>query len=129
MLSHVTIAVRDVEAALDFWTPVMERLGFSRSFWDPERPAASFRDLDLPRPLFFLTRPFAGDPAPGNGPMVGFLAKDRASVDAAHALALELGATDEGAPGLRPEYHAHFYGCYFRDPDGNKICVAVHDPA
>jgi len=33
-----------------------------------------------------------------------------------------------GAPGLRPEYHAHYYGAYFRDPDGNKLCVACHDP-
>jgi lactoylglutathione lyase len=34
----------------------------------------------------------------------------------------------EGAPGLRPEYHAHYYGAYFRDPDGNKLCVACHQP-
>ena len=42
------------------------------------------------------------------------------------AAALAHGGTCEGSPGLRPEYHAHYYGAYFRDPDGNKLCVACH---
>jgi lactoylglutathione lyase len=37
------------------------------------------------------------------------------------------GGVSEGAPGLRPEYHDHYYGAYFRDPDGNKLCVACHE--
>jgi predicted lactoylglutathione lyase len=47
-------------------------------------------------------------------------------VDRCHALALELGGRDEGAPALRPQYHASYYGAYFRDPDGNKLCVVCH---
>jgi catechol 2,3-dioxygenase-like lactoylglutathione lyase family enzyme len=128
MFSHVTIAVSDVHRALAFWQPMAGCLGLIRSYWDPEAPAASFRHPDHKRPLFFLTRPFAGAPVPGNGPMVAFLAADRATVRAAHELALTLGAADEGAPGLRPQYHAAYYGAYFRDPDGNKICVVCHDP-
>ncbi|WP_157810516.1 hypothetical protein [Achromobacter ruhlandii] len=31
-------------------------------------------------------------------------------------------------PGLRPHYHADYYGAYFRDPDGNKLCVVSHTP-
>jgi hypothetical protein len=50
-------------------------------------------------------------------------------VDAFHALALSLGARDEGAPGLRPHYHAHYYGTYVRDLDGNKLCVVCHQAA
>ncbi|WP_375687342.1 VOC family protein [Pseudooceanicola sp. LIPI14-2-Ac024] len=129
MLSHVTIAVSDVMAALAFWEPLMERMGYPRSYWNPEAPAASFRDPDQSRPLFFLVRPFEGEPVPGNGPMVAFLAKDRATVDAVHAMALAAGATDEGAPRLRAYYHPSYYGAYFRDPDGNKICVVCHTPA
>ena len=49
-------------------------------------------------------------------------------VDQAFAIALANGGTSEGAPGLRPEYHEHYYGAYFRDPDGNKLCVACHLP-
>jgi hypothetical protein len=38
------------------------------------------------------------------------------------------GGSCEGPPGLRPQYHAHYYGAYFRDPDGNKLCVCCHEP-
>jgi lactoylglutathione lyase len=58
--------------------------------------------------------------------MVAFLAASRQQVQDVHALALAHGGTCEGSPGLRPEYHAHYYGAYFRDPDGNKLCVACH---
>ena len=61
--------------------------------------------------------------------MVALMAASRAMVDHAHAVALAQGATCEGPPGPRPEYHAHYYGAYFRDPDGNKLCVCCHDPA
>jgi lactoylglutathione lyase len=60
--------------------------------------------------------------------MTALLAPGRAQVDAAYARALELGGSDEGAPGLRPHYHAHYYGAYVRDPDGNKLCICCHDP-
>ena len=57
------------------------------------------------------------------------LAADRATVDAVHALALQHGGRCEGPPGLRPEYHASYYGAYFRDPEGNKLCVCCHGDA
>jgi predicted lactoylglutathione lyase len=47
-------------------------------------------------------------------------------VDACHKIALEQGGTDEGGPGLRPQYHPNYYGAYFRDLDGNKICICSH---
>jgi catechol 2,3-dioxygenase-like lactoylglutathione lyase family enzyme len=52
----------------------------------------------------------------------------RVGVLQAHEVAMQNGGTSEGQPGLRPEYHAHYYGAYFRDPDGNKLCVACHEP-
>ncbi len=58
--------------------------------------------------------------------MVAFLASSRQQVDQVHALALASGGTCEGKPSLRTEYHAHYYGAYFRDPDGNKLCIACH---
>lgn len=60
--------------------------------------------------------------------MVAFMAESRNHVHAAHAAALANGGTCEGKPGLRPEYHDHYYGAYFRDPDGNKLAVACHEP-
>jgi catechol 2,3-dioxygenase-like lactoylglutathione lyase family enzyme len=48
-------------------------------------------------------------------------ARDTAAVDAFHAAALEAGGVSDGAPGLRPHYHATYYAAFIRDPDGNRI--------
>jgi catechol 2,3-dioxygenase-like lactoylglutathione lyase family enzyme len=59
---------------------------------------------------------------------VCFAAPDRATVDAFHKAALEAGGKDFGAPGLRPEYHANYYGAFILDPDGHNIEAAYHGP-
>ena len=58
-------------------------------------------------------------PSPGNGNMVAIAPGSKEMVDKLYAKALELGGADEGEPGQRMD---GFYGGYFRDPDGNKIC-------
>ena len=130
MISHVTIAVRDFDRALGFYQKVLGQIGLIQSYDDPNKPAASFRRPEAPRPLFFLVAPYDGGTAdPGNGPMVAFHCLDREEVDRVYAQAIELGATDEGGPGLRPHYHENYYGAYIRDPEGNKVCFVCHDPA
>jgi len=127
MFSHVFLGVGDFERALAFYRPLMSALGLAPRFCDPARPWAGWQAGPGTRPLFVIGQPFDGQAASaGNGAMVAFLAERRAQVDQAHALALAHGGSDEGAPGLRPEYHADYYGAYFRDPDGNKLCVACH---
>jgi lactoylglutathione lyase len=127
--SHIFVGISDFERALAFYRPLMAALGISPRFCEPERPWAGWQSSPEPRPLFLIGRPYDQQaPAPGNGQMVAFLAHSRAQVDEAYAVALAHGGLDEGAPGLRPEYHAHYYGAYFRDPDGNKLCVACHQP-
>ena len=80
------------------------------------------------RPLFIVGLPFnSAAHDPGNGQMVAFMAKDRAAVDRVYELALAGGGKDEGRPGLRPHYHADYYGAYFRDTEGNKLCVVCHE--
>lgn len=129
MFSHVFLGTNHFERALDFYRPVMSLLGWHERFCDPSRPWAGWETAPGARPLFLLGRPYDGEPAsPGNGPMVALLASNRAMVVEVHARALQLGGTDEGAPGLRPEYHSNYYGAYFRDPDGNKLCVVCHTP-
>ncbi|MBD3666808.1 MAG: VOC family protein, partial [Kangiella sp.] len=59
---------------------------------------------------------------PGKGTSVALAAKSKEHVDELHAKALELGATDEGAPGNRTD---NFYGAYCRDLDGNKLCFFI----
>jgi predicted lactoylglutathione lyase len=62
--------------------------------------------------------------------MVALVLEERRQVDGFHAKALALGGTDEGAPGLRgPEGPQAFYGAYFRDLDGNKLCAFRIGPA
>ncbi len=127
MLSHTPLGVSDLPRALDFYSPLMEALGLTVKFCDADW--AAWRSPGADRPLFIIGRPFDGRAASaGNGQMIALLAGSRAVVDRCHALALAHGGRDEGLPGLRPHYHANYYGAYFRDPDGNKLCVCRHDP-
>lgn len=125
MLSHVTLGVTDVRRAERFYAPLLEALGLVVKFSD--RHWAGWKHPAADRPLFIITRPFDGQPAgAGNGQMIAFMADSRALVDRCHTLALEHGGTSDGTPGLRPNYHPHYYGAYFRDSDGNKLCVCCH---
>lgn len=126
MFSHVTVGVADVQVARRFYNPLLGALGFVSKF--AEDSWAGWRHPWTERPLFIVTKPSDGDPASvGNGQMVAFLASSRSLVEKCYVLAIEHGAADEGKPGPRPHYHRHYYGAYFRDPDGNKLCVCYHE--
>ncbi len=128
MISHVLIGVTQFERALVFYGAVMDALGLQLKFADAATPWAGWMKPGSLRPLFVISHPFDGAAhAPGNGQMTALLAPTRAAVDAAHAAALVHGGACEGKPGLRPHYHPAFYGAYFRDPDGNKLCVCCHE--
>ena len=129
MLSHIHIGIADYDRALAFYSALLGELGLQRRFAERDKGWAGWQMPGVARPLFLIGRPFDGRPADaGNGQMIALLAPDRAAVDRCHALALALGGRDEGTPGLRPHYHADYYGAYFRDPDGNKLCVCCHQP-
>lgn len=129
MFSHVMVGITNLDRALAFYRPLMQALGLEERFCDPSRPWAGWQPAGGGRPLFVIGRPFDGQaPQPGNGHMAAFLATTREQVRAVHAAALAHGGTCEGPPGPRPQYHAHYYGAYFRDPDGNKLAVACHQP-
>jgi lactoylglutathione lyase len=129
MFSHVFIGVSDFDRALAFYEPLMAALGIERRFLERSRPWAGWQTTAGPRPLFLIGAPYDREAHhPGNGQMVAFLAATRAAVQSAYEVALASGGSCEGPPGLRPEYHANYYGAYVRDPDGNKICVACHSP-
>ena len=128
MISHVTIGTNDIDRATAFYAPLMEALGLSRVPMERSAPFVMWNRKDHFRPLVALARPENGQPhAPGNGQMLALLAASRAAVDTVHALAIAAGGQDEGAPGLRPHYHPNYYGAYFRDLDGNKICIVCHE--
>ncbi len=129
MLSHVFIGITDFPRALSFYSRLMEALGYPLKFSNPETPWAGWKPADAERPLFVIGHPFNGHAATaGNGQMVALLAPSRDAVDRSYAAAISNGGQCEGPPGLRPHYHPHYYGAYFRDPDGNKLCACCHDP-
>jgi len=59
---------------------------------------------------------------------IAFVAESRAQVDAFHNAALAAGGRDNGAPGLRPHYHANYYGAFVIGPDGHNIEAVCHRP-
>jgi catechol 2,3-dioxygenase-like lactoylglutathione lyase family enzyme len=124
MLSHVMIGVEDMARATDFYEGLMALLDHRVRFRQDDMIV--WQPANGERPYFAICRPYDGRAAsPGNGQMVAFSAS-RDLVNRAYDYALAHGGRDEGAPGLRPDYHPNYYGAYFRDPDGNKLCVVCH---
>lgn len=129
MFSHVFLGVTDFERALSFYRALMNCLGLEERFCDPSRPWAGWHSAGDERPLLLIGTPYNQQShQSGNGQMVAFLSPSREIVRLAHDLALKHGCSSEGEPGLRLEYHQNYYGAYFRDPDGNKLCVVCHNP-
>jgi catechol 2,3-dioxygenase-like lactoylglutathione lyase family enzyme len=117
MLSHVSLGTNDADRAAAFYDPVLAVLGMRKIC---ERDGSV--DYGTAKTVFSLERPSDGKPASvGNGVHIAFDAGTRAQVDEFYRVALANGGTDAGAPGLRPEYDANYYGAFVRDPDGNKI--------
>lgn len=114
MLSYVMVGTNDLARALNFYDSLMPELGAKRM-------------MELPRgvmygngagAMFGVVTPFNGEAASsGNGTMMTFAVKNEQEITRLHALALSLGAQDEGAPGVR----GPFFCAYFRDLDGNKF--------
>jgi len=118
MIGYTTLGVNDLERARTFYDAALAPLGGRRTltyersqyYGSPDRGA-----------MLGITLPFDGEGASvGNGVMVALSASSAAVVDQVHAAAMAAGATCEGPPGQRMD---NFYGAYFRDLDGNKLCA------
>lgn len=120
-LGYVTLGTNDLERAAAFYDELLGSIDHKRIFQDENGFIAWGTSLD--EPALAITPPFDGNPASvGNGVMAAMNMDSKAQVDAFHAKAIELGATDEGPPGQRIE---GFYAGYFRDLDGNKLNAFV----
>ena len=116
MIGYTTLGTNDLERACAFYDALLGSIGENRIF-DEDGFVAWGASLE--QPALAITRPFDGNPATaGNGVMVAMQMPSKEAVNSFYAKAIELGATDEGAPGQRGE---GFYAGYFRDPDGNKL--------
>lgn len=116
MIGYVTLGTNDLDRGARFYDALLAEIGGKRMM-QTGRGIVWFVAPD--KPALGLYKPWDGKPASvGNGVMVALVVDAPAKVDALHRKAMELGATDEGAPGPRGD---GFYAGYFRDPDGNKL--------
>lgn len=126
MIDHIGFPVSDYERAKTFYTKALAPLGYSLIMEvaqdQNDAPAAGFGING--KPDFWI-----GGEGGLNKPVhVAITASDRATVDAFYKAALAAGGRDNGAPGLRPHYHANYYGAFVLDHDGHNIEAVCHAP-
>ena len=131
MIDHIGFPVSDLARARSFYDGALQPLGIGLVMEVTEEMTGGHgAHLGYGRdgnPFFWIG---SGGGSAGGACHVAFVAPDRATVDAFHKAALTAGGRDNGAPGLRPHYHASYYGAFVLDPDGNNIEAVHHgDPA
>ncbi|HXG79329.1 MAG TPA: VOC family protein [Methyloceanibacter sp.] len=136
MIDHLGLTVGDLARAAEFYLKALAPLGYgivmeisaaetghgaAIGFGPPGKPS----DFQSGKPSFWI-----GEGGRLSGPLhVAFVAPSRAAVDAFYRAAIAAGGKDNGKPGLRPHYHADYYGAFVFDPDGNNIEAVCHAPA
>jgi catechol 2,3-dioxygenase-like lactoylglutathione lyase family enzyme len=121
MIDHVSLGVRDLSAAASFYDAVLAPLGFAR-IYDHEETVGYGKE----HPEFWLNvRPNMPYVPKDTGIHVCLRANNAEAVDAFHAAGLANGATDDGPPGLRPQYLPSYYAAFLRDLDGNRVEIVT----
>ncbi|MBP2302468.1 VOC family protein [Azospirillum picis] len=117
MIHHVSLGTNDVERARRFYDAVLPVVGMMPMTSTGEGLAYGSGTFH-----FSVQPPIDGKPATvGNGTHIAFAVEERDMVDRFYSTALANGGVGDGEPGLRPEYDAHYYGAFVRDPDGHKL--------
>ncbi|KAK9447175.1 lactoylglutathione lyase [Limtongia smithiae] len=115
LIDHISISVTDFVKAQIFYGPVLELLGFGNPCdFDGILGYQSAKTTTMI--LLFLV-----NSAPSTPLHVAFRAQSKAQVQKFYDVAMAHGGTDNGAPGLRPDYGDNYYGAFVLDPDGNNV--------
>lgn len=119
MIDHFGLSVSDFARSRAFYEAALAPLGACYLFTVPPEHSGGTQvgGFGRDRPQFWISE---GTPQRPHV-HVAFSATTRADVDAFHKAAVSAGGKDNGAPGLRPHYHADYYGAFVLDPDGNNI--------
>ena len=128
MLDHVSIGVSDIGRSRQFYDAVLRPLGLVRIVDFGNGRGSDYGAAPGSLGVEFTITREPELKTPIAGAHLCFRAHDRAAVRDFHAKALEAGASDDGLPGLRPQYHADYYGAFVRDPDGHRIEAVCHAP-
>jgi len=118
MLDHIIISVSDISVSRTFYEQALAPLDYQIVMEYGEGCGLGV----MQKPDLFVRQGEAVKPPVH----IAFTARDRETVDAFHAAALAAGGTDNGAPGLRPDYHPSYYGAFVLDPDGHNIEAVCH---
>jgi catechol 2,3-dioxygenase-like lactoylglutathione lyase family enzyme len=123
-IDHVGWQVDDYDRSIKFYSAALKPLGWKKQMefkWDGGK-TAGFGPAGKP----FLWLSTGGKTSPHIH--FAFAAPDRGAVDAFYKAAMKAGGKDNGKPGLRPEYHEHYYAAFVFDPDGHNIEAVIHTP-
>jgi len=132
MIDHLSLLVTDLDRTLAAYRAALAPLGIEvvMDITRDEVPNLPVeRAIGLgPKgdAILWLARAEDGRVTPTH---LALTASSREAVDAFHAAALAAGCTDNGAPGLRPHYHEHYYGAFVLDPDGYNLEAVCHKPS
>jgi len=126
MIDHIGFSVSDYPRAKAFYEKALSPLGYVLIMEvrqdANDAPAAGFGAGG--KPDFWI----GGEGGLNKRVHIAITAKDRPAVDAFYQAAIAAGAKDNGPPGLRPHYHANYYGAFVLDPDGHNIEAVCHTP-
>ena len=117
MFHHIQLKVKDLNLSKHFYMAALAPLGFTVEYEGDGLIGSGPKGA----PALWLGE--GESRGPGH---IAFAAKDRAAVGAFYVAALPAGGKDNGKPGLRPAYHANYYGGFVKDPDGNNIEAVCH---
>lgn len=121
MIDHVSINVRNLSASGAFYDAVLGTIGLARLV-----VKADTIGFGKTYPEFWLNaRPGSAPAAADSGSHICLRAKSTGAVDAFYKAATGAGGSDDGPPGMRPEYNERYYAAFIRDPDGNRIEVVT----
>jgi len=123
MFDHVKFGVSDFAASKAFFAKALESLGVAIV---AEGAPTYGVELVGPKSKASLVL-HQSDEKPAHLHLA-FVAENRHQVDAFYRAALEAGGKDNGAPGLRPQYHANYYAAFVIGPDGHNIEAVCHEP-
>jgi len=127
MIDHVSVGVSDLQRSRRFYDAALGPLGLVRIV-DFEGRGSDYGAMPGSLGVEFTITVEDGGLSPSRGMHLCFRAPDHAAVRAFHAAALAAGGRDGGGPGLRPHYHADYYGAFVIDPDGHRIEAVCHAP-
>jgi len=119
VVDHLWIGVRDLERSFAFYSLIAPHTGLREGSSGDAR-----RQLRGPWATFSLV---ADGREPTSGLHIAFQVPDRRTVADFHAAAVAAGYTDNGVPGVRPQYSPGYYGAFVLDPDGLNIEAVVHE--